>query len=206
MIYEVRTYTLKPGAVPAFEQNFANALPHRLQYSPLAAFWHTEIGPLNQVIHVWPYESLDERARIRAAAAQDPHWPPQNDPETYLKMESEIFIPAPFMRPLGPDQALGSIYEMRSYTYRTGAMPQVIQLWQNAIPHREEHSPLAAAWHTELGGLNKWVHIWPYQNLEERNRIRQEAAQSPHWPPPTREFLVSQENKIMVPAPFSPTH
>ncbi len=206
MLYEVRTYTLKPGSVAAFEENFAQALPHRQQYSPLAAFWHTEIGPLNQVIHVWPYESLDERARIRAAAAQDPNWPPQNDPDIYINMESEIFIPAPFMRPLGGDQALGNIYEMRSYTYKTGAMPEVINRWQAAVPHREEHSPLAAAWHTELGGLNKWVHIWPYQDLEHRNRIREAAAQSPHWPPPTREFLLSQENKIMVPATFSPTH
>ena len=116
MIYEVRTYTLKPGSVPTFEENFAKALPHRLKYSPLAAFWHTEIGPLNQVIHVWPYESLDERTRIRAEAVQDPNWPPANDPDMYVNMESEIFIPAPFMRPLGGDQALGNIYEMRSYT------------------------------------------------------------------------------------------
>ena len=98
MIYEVRTYTLKPGSVPTFEENFAKALPHRLKYSPLAAFWHTEVGPLNQVIHVWPYESLDERTRIRAEAATDPNWPPANDPDMYVNMESEIFIPAPFMR------------------------------------------------------------------------------------------------------------
>ena len=64
MIYEVRTYTLKPGGVPQFEANFAEALPHREKYSKLAAFWHTELGPLNQVIHVWPYADLDERTKI----------------------------------------------------------------------------------------------------------------------------------------------
>ena len=117
-----------------FEENFAKALPHRLQYSPLAAFWHTEIGPLNQVIHVWPYESLDERTRIRAEAAQDPNWPPANDPDMYVNMESEIFIPAPFMRPLGDDQALGNIYEMRSYTYKTGSMGEVLKRWEAAVP------------------------------------------------------------------------
>ena len=50
MIYEVRTYTLKPGSVQAYEESFAEALPERVKFSPLAAFWHTEIGPLNQVI------------------------------------------------------------------------------------------------------------------------------------------------------------
>ncbi|MCH8298614.1 MAG: NIPSNAP family protein, partial [Chloroflexi bacterium] len=56
MIYEVRTYDLKPGAVPQAEEAFAEALPYREKYSPIAAFWHTEIGPLNQIIHVWGYE------------------------------------------------------------------------------------------------------------------------------------------------------
>ena len=45
MIYEVRTYTLKPGSVAKFEENFGKALPARQKYSKLGAFWHTEIGP-----------------------------------------------------------------------------------------------------------------------------------------------------------------
>jgi hypothetical protein len=31
-------------------------LPLREKHSKLGAFWHTEFGPLNQVIHVYPYE------------------------------------------------------------------------------------------------------------------------------------------------------
>jgi hypothetical protein len=121
-------------------------------------------------------------------------------------MNSEIFIPAPFMRPLGGDQALGNVYEMRSYTYKTGSIGKVVDIWADAVPHREEFSPLAAAMYTEIGGLNKWVHIWPYKDLEDRNRVRAEASKSSHWPPPTREFLVNQESKIMVPSSFSPMH
>ena len=34
MIYEVRTYDLKPGAIPQAEEAFAEALPHREKYSP----------------------------------------------------------------------------------------------------------------------------------------------------------------------------
>ena len=52
MIYEFRTYTLAPRALPEFQRRFGEALPPRLALSPLAAFWYTEIGPLNQVIHV----------------------------------------------------------------------------------------------------------------------------------------------------------
>ena len=206
MIYEVRTYTLKPGSVAKFEENFATALPHREKYSKLGAFWHTEIGPLNQVIHVWPYESVEERNSIREAAGKDPNWPPKNDPDMYVNMNSEIFNPAPFMRPLGGDQALGSIYEMRSYTYQVGSINKVIDIWADAVPAREEFSPLAAAMYTDVGGLNKWVHIWAYEDLDQRKNVRAEASKTSTWPPPTREFLVSQETKIMVPSSFSPMH
>lgn len=206
MIYEVRTYVLKPGSVATFEENFAAALPHREKYSKLGAFWHTEIGPLNQVIHVWPYESVEERNSIREDAGKDPNWPPKNDPDMYVSMNSEIFNPAPFMRPLGGNQALGSIYEMRSYTYKVGSINKVIDIWADAVPAREEFSPLAAAMYTDVGGLNKWVHIWAYEDLDQRKNVRAEAIKTPTWPPPTREFLVSQENKIMVPSSFSPMH
>ena len=206
MIYEVRTYNLQPGSVPVFEENFAKALPAREKYSKLGAFWHTEFGPLNQVIHVWPYESVEERNRIREEAVKDPDWPPKNDPDMYVNMESEIYTPAPFMRPLGGDQELGNIYEMRVYTYKPGSMPEVINRWAAAVPHREEYSPLAAAMSSEIGDLNKWIHIWPYKDLNDRAKVRAEALKNPNWPPQTREFLVKQENKLMVPASFSPMH
>ena len=61
MIYEMRTYNLKPHAVPEFEKRFGEALPYREKYSPLGALWYTEIGRIGQVIHVWPYQSIEER-------------------------------------------------------------------------------------------------------------------------------------------------
>ena len=40
MIYEVRTYTLRPGTVAEFEERFARRLPLREHHSKLGAFWH----------------------------------------------------------------------------------------------------------------------------------------------------------------------
>ena len=61
MIIEMRTYTVQPGSVATVEERFGQALPARAKLSPLAAFWHTEVGPLNRVIHVWAYDSFEER-------------------------------------------------------------------------------------------------------------------------------------------------
>ncbi len=201
MIYEVRTYTMKPGTVAEFEENFGKALPARETVSPLGAFWHTDIGPLNQVIHVWPYESMEHREECRNTQVEG--WPPPNG-GNILNMESEIWNPAEFMRPMGGGQELGGVYEMRTYTYQPGSMNEVLKRWAAAVPHREEYSPLAAGMYSELGGLNKWMHVWPYKDLEERNKIRAQAGENPNWPPPTREFLVRQENKMLIPASFSP--
>ena len=77
MIYEFRTYTLKPRTLPEFLKRFGEALPPRLALSKLAAFWYTEIGPLNQVLHVWSYENVLERSRIRAEAVKMGIWPPK---------------------------------------------------------------------------------------------------------------------------------
>ena len=92
MIYEIRTYDIKPGSLAEVEKRFGEAYETRKSLSPLAAFWHTEIGPLNQIIHVWPYENLEERARIRAAAVKDKVWPPDIG-EFVVRMQSDIMMP-----------------------------------------------------------------------------------------------------------------
>ena len=76
MIYEFRTYALRPGTLPRFLELFGEALPGRERLSKLAAFWYTDVGHRNEVIHVWPYENALERSRIRAQAVKDGIWPP----------------------------------------------------------------------------------------------------------------------------------
>src|SRR5437762_679724 len=114
MIVEMRTYTLNPGTTPEFEKRFAEALPERTKLSPLAAFWHTEVGVLNQVIHVWTYPDLNTRAHVRAEALKLDNWPPKVQ-EFVVEAQSDILLPAPFSPSLEPRQ-LGGIYEIRSYT------------------------------------------------------------------------------------------
>ncbi len=210
MIYEMRTYDLKPHSLPEVEKRFGEAYEKRKKYSELAAFWHTEIGPLNQIIHVWPYKDLEERARIRAAAVKDGAWPPKTS-EFMMSQRSDIMIPFSFSPELKPGK-MGPYFEMRTYTYASGELPKFVQLWEKALPARLKVGPLCAVWYSELGGLNKFVHIWPYPTLDARNEIRKKAQDTGMWPPsvvakkeglPVYQ-LVAQENKILMPAAFSP--
>lgn len=97
MIYELRTYDLRPGTVAEFEKRFAESIEAREKYSELVGFWHTELGQLNQVVHLWSYENLNERTRIRAEALKDEKWPPPVT-EFCERQESKILIPSSFSR------------------------------------------------------------------------------------------------------------
>ena len=57
-----------------------------------------------------------------------------------------------------------------------------------------------------MGSLNKLIHIWAYEDMKQRSEIRAAAEAAKDWPPATREFLVTMNNKIMVPSSFSPVH
>jgi len=166
------------GTVAEFEERFAKRLPLREKHSKLGAFWHTEFGPLNQVVHVYPYDDLRHRTAVRAALAQD----------------------------LGSrDYGTGNVYEMRTYTYAPGDIPKVLEGWAKAIEAREKFSPLAACWTSELGGLNKFVHTWVYKDLHERAKVREASRQAGGaWPPQTGVRPVRQENKLLMPTAFSP--
>ncbi len=203
MIYEIRTYTLRPGTLPEVIKRFGDNYEHRRKHSELAAFWFTEIGPLNQIIHVWPYENAEERVKVRAATLKDPNWPPPIG-EFLVDMNSEIFTPFPDAPQFEPGNH-GPIYEMRSYILKAGSIPKMIKIWNGAIGPRAERSPVAAALYTDTGQLNKFVHIWPYSGLDSRAEIRQKAVADGIWPPSGGlDLLVNQENKIMLSAPFSP--
>jgi hypothetical protein len=204
MIIEMRTYQLKPASIVQFEERFGAALPKRLEFSPLAAFWHTEVGPLNQVIHVWPYDTFEQRVQVRAAASASPGWPPPTR-EFVVEQKSELFLPAPFSPPLEPRQ-LGGIYEIRMYTFAAGAIPGVIERWSEKIGERVKLSPLVGAWYSEIGALNKWVHIWAYKDANHRAQVRAEAVAKGIWPPGSAAagVLLKQENMLVVPASFSP--
>ena len=142
MIIEMRSYRLKPGSTPEVEKRFGEALRDRVKVSPLGAFFHTEVGPLNRIIHCWPYEDLGERTRLRGEAMKLPTWPPKIQ-EFLEEMESKIIIPAPFSPKL-EERRLGNLYEIRTYTMKPGVTQQVIERWAERVPGRVKLSPLAA--------------------------------------------------------------
>lgn len=74
MFIEQRTYTLVPGGVAEYLRLYAacGRAPQEQALGTMVGCFATEVGPLNQLVYLWAFASLDERARRRAALMADP--------------------------------------------------------------------------------------------------------------------------------------
>ena len=100
MIVEMRTYTLALGATGRYFKLYGEkglAVQKRI-LGHLVGYYSVEVGPLNQVIHLWAYDSLDDRAKRRAELWADKDWLAYVAEVGGLvtKQENQILNPAPF--------------------------------------------------------------------------------------------------------------
>ena len=100
MIVEHRCYTLTPGKLPTFLKVYEEmGAPVQVPIlGNLIGAFTTEVGTLNQYIHLWGYESFADREKRRAELAAHPDWPRYLEQAVPLiqLMETKICIPAPF--------------------------------------------------------------------------------------------------------------
>jgi hypothetical protein len=77
VIVEMREYTLHAGKVPEYLQLYEReglAIQREI-LGHLVGYYTTEIGPaINQVVHLWAYESFEDRQHRRARLAEHPGW------------------------------------------------------------------------------------------------------------------------------------
>ncbi len=52
-VFEIRTYTYGPGAIPKLLDTWSNAIETRERFSPLVANWTSELDTLNKFTHIW---------------------------------------------------------------------------------------------------------------------------------------------------------
>ncbi|HXP96018.1 MAG TPA: NIPSNAP family protein [Telmatospirillum sp.] len=100
MYFEMRTYTIHMGKLKEYLKHFEEVgLPIISKYATLVGYWYTDIGELNQLIHIWAYESLDDRVKKRAALYQDQDWQTKFMPKALPmleKQENKILLASDF--------------------------------------------------------------------------------------------------------------
>jgi len=100
MIVEERIYTCHCGKAQQYVKMYEQEglAIQRPILGRLVGYFTVEIGPLNQVVHMWAYKDLAERAERRARLLADPAWQAYaaKVQPLVLEQQSKILVPAPF--------------------------------------------------------------------------------------------------------------
>jgi hypothetical protein len=90
MVIDYRAYTFRPGTVPVFMKLFETiGLPIQDRILGKEAFmgiYRTEIGNINEVIHLWRYDDASERASKRTLLYRDAEF------MTYVAKAREMIV------------------------------------------------------------------------------------------------------------------
>ena len=100
MIVEERTYHVFTGKLPEVVRMYGDEGTHLQQehLGNLIGAFTVEVGEPSSIVHLWGYDSFEERSRRRAALQADPRW------QDFLKrlqplihtQRNRILVPTPF--------------------------------------------------------------------------------------------------------------
>ena len=101
MLVEERCYLLRmPYGPPDYLKLYeAEGLEtQRAFLGKLLGYFHTEVGELNSMVHLWGYDSFEDRARRRALLAADSGWQRYLDRVRPMiaSMSNRLLIPTSF--------------------------------------------------------------------------------------------------------------
>ncbi len=162
----------------------------------------TDIGPLNEILVLRGFDSLDQMMaeRRRALLSADP----MGCMDFLVDLRFDSYQPFDFLPPVTTG-ALGPVYEFRTYRTRLNGVAETQEKWRGAIPGRSAYSPLLfAGW--GLDGPPRVAQIWPYGSLADRTDARSRSVKDGKWPAPGGPDWLTPEmtSAIALPLPFSP--
>lgn len=103
------------------------------------------------------------------------------------------------------------LFDVRTYTARPGTMKKHLALYEEHgydIQRKHLGDPLVYMV-AESGMQNCYTHIWVYKDAADRSERRNRLQADPAWQAylemsGNAAYLVSQENRLMTSAKFSP--
>lgn len=209
MIYELRTYILRPGALPRYlEASAGYGRPARQDdYGKLEGHWSSPFGELNRLFTLWSYPSFAERERLRAALARNERWTKEFLPriaDVVLAKKSTILTPLRQVRLPAPNKG---VYELRTDRVRSGEMREWVKGLERIAPSQEKIATNLGVWSTELGDLDTVVQLWAHESLDDLASAAKRLENSPEleqFLEQTAAAVMQSHCDVLVPTSLSP--
>ena len=102
------------------------------------------------------------------------------------------------------------IFDMRTYDLVPGGLAEYrAAVEEVGLPVRKKYGVKLAGWYyTEIGTLNRVVHIWAFRDWAHMDEAKQQFRSDPDWVeryvPRVHPLIVRQSDQIMQSAPFAP--
>jgi len=175
----------------------------RTQHSVLLGYWTTELGGLNQVVHLWQYESYSHRADIRARLGGDQEWQQEYFQKIlpWLQHQDNLTLES-LSEPLQSGEE-GGTYELMQFQMKAGQNNWRADLLSLAAGLQTDQSQVLGAFSSVFGPHNTAVLVWRHKHIDTAHQI---SAQL-HTSQAGQSFLagvMSVDSKLMSPQPFSP--
>jgi hypothetical protein len=101
------------------------------------------------------------------------------------------------------------LIEQRIYTCAPGKLKGYLAVYEahGVAVHAEILGHWLGCYVVEVGPLNQVVHLWGFEDFEDRTARRARLANDPRWRNYLNEaagLVVQQENRLLQPAAFTP--
>ncbi|KAG8701288.1 hypothetical protein FRC08_004182 [Ceratobasidium sp. 394] len=91
-IFELRTYSLQPGALLEWENVWRRGIEARQQLVKPVGAWFSQVGRLHQVHHLWQYADLETRKLTREKAWKVDGWSDTVHKTSQLAVDMDAYI------------------------------------------------------------------------------------------------------------------
>jgi hypothetical protein len=213
-VLDLRIYTTRQRGVAEFlrlqEQEM---LPIQLRHiAPPIGYWTTEIGPQDEVVHLWEFDSLADMEARRDARNRDPDW------AAYLERTEGLFVHQETsivrrVKLVSLDHLAGgmvgkSLVEFRTMSIKRRRLPEFIRLFEAEAARtmlRHVGAPIGF-FASDIGELNLLHQFWGYDSLADFETRQAALRVDPDW----QEYLdaaapliVRQQTRAMRRVRFS---
>ena len=195
MINELRMYTTRPGKMKDVV-NASATVAQKIRggdtYGKLIGHWWSEIGKMNQYVHMWEYKDPEEMRRLRSELAAKEDWKNKFVPlvgPNILTQEIRLLRPlTEIKKPVNSS----NIYELKIIKLNIGQSAKWAKNFLEIVDLIENSSINIGIWSTELQDPNEIISLWSHPNLENMSKYWYDLESNKDW----NDFNNYQQNSV----------